>query len=104
MKTVLIALLAIAIVVSVATTAEARNEFENGFKTELGAISARAAVGLGFGIAREVFAGGPYYEPYCQPAPPPVVRTVYVERRVYVPVRHVHHYRHHHDYRCNFCR
>lgn len=39
---------ALALVVSVAGQASAKNEFENGFKTELGAIAARSAVGLVF--------------------------------------------------------
>ena len=106
MRTVLIALLAIAIAVSAVTTAEAKDEFEKGFKTELGAISARAAVGVGFGIAREVFTAGPCCEPCFQPAPRPVVRTVYVQRPVYVPVpvHKVHRHPHHPQSRGRFYR
>jgi len=49
MKRILVAgSIALALVVGVAGQASAKNEFENGFKTELGAIAARSAVGVVF--------------------------------------------------------
>jgi hypothetical protein len=105
--------LVLALAAGMASSAYAKDEFENGFKTELGAIAARSAVGLGVGLVRGAF-GGPYYNgyyarPYYRPVviytPPPPPPPVYVETRTYyyypapvyvAPPPPVHH-RHHHD-------
>ena len=76
MKTLIAVVLAIAISVALISNAEAGNEFERGFRTELGAISARAAVGLGIGLVGGIVTSGPYYAPPCEP--------IYVEPRIYV--------------------
>ncbi|RJP68491.1 MAG: hypothetical protein C4532_12655 [Candidatus Abyssobacteria bacterium SURF_17] len=99
MRTKVIAV-ALALVLSAAmvSNAYAKDEFEKGFKTELGAIAARSAVGLGVTVVNGVFGGGIQYNGfygkvaprrhtphYAQqtvvyaPPPPPV----YVEQRVY---------------------
>lgn len=98
MRTGLIAV-AIAVVLSAAmvTSAFAKDEFEKGFKTELGAIAARSAVGLGVTAFNGIFGPGIQYNGFYgkvaprhrQPhhtqtvvyAPPPP--PVYVEQRVY---------------------
>ncbi len=97
---------AFAILAIMGTSAQAGDEFEHGFKTELGAITARATVGLGAGLVSSVFHGGHGHRYYghrrygyghhgyghrvygpryskvvvYRPYPPPPVR--YVERRV----------------------
>lgn len=91
-------ILAVALSAALTSTAYAGDEFEKGFKWELGAITARSAVGLGVGVVNGVFGGGvayngyyvrptpvryypqPYYSKTVVYAPPPVYR---VERRVY---------------------
>ncbi|MBI5116000.1 hypothetical protein HZA56_05960 [Candidatus Poribacteria bacterium] len=104
--------LVLTLTAGMASSAYAKDEFENGFKTELGAIAARSAVGLGVGLVRGAFGGPvyyngyyarPYYRPvvvYTPPPPPPpvyvVTRTYYYPAPVYVaPPPPVHH--HHHD-------
>jgi len=88
------------------STAHARNEFEDGFKYEMGAIAARSAIGLGVGLLTGVIHAEPYYAPparpvYVEPYYRPYRRPIYVERRVYHPRRHWvrhsnrHHYRPH---------
>jgi hypothetical protein len=105
------------------SSAYAKNEFESGFKYELGAIAARSAVGLGVGVVQGVLGGGVYYDGYYarpapiyydhprpyyrervvyRPYPPPRYR---VEHRVYhhgpryVPPPRVHrHYEYHYHY------
>ncbi len=94
-------IVAFAILAIMGTSAQAGNEFEHGFKTELGAITARATVGLGAGLVSNVFHGGHGHRHYghrryghsryghgprysktvvYRPYPPRPVR--YVERRV----------------------
>lgn len=51
-KLLLIPALVLTLVALTAPRAHAGDEFEDGFKYELGAIAARTAVGLGFGIVR----------------------------------------------------
>lgn len=90
---------ALAVVLSAAmvSTAHAKDEFEKGFKTELGAIAARSAVGLGVSVVNGVFGPGiqyngfygkvaprhrhPHYTQTVVYAPPPP--PYYVEQRVY---------------------
>lgn len=99
---ILTVMLALALSALMVSNASAGDEFEDGFKTELGAISARAAVGLGAGLIGGIFHGGPYYAP-----PPPVYYrpyrpAPYVVRPVYVapyPRWPRHHYRHHYHHR-----
>lgn len=99
---ILTVMLALALSAAMVSNANAGDEFEDGFKTELGAISARAAVGLGAGLIGGIFHGGPvyaspppvYYRPY-RPAPY-VVRPVYVAP--YPRWRHHRHYHEHHVY------
>jgi hypothetical protein len=68
MKKVSWVLAAITLTLLMASDVHAKNEFENGFKAELGAISARAAVGLGMGLVRGIIIyDEPYYEPYRRP-------------------------------------
>jgi hypothetical protein len=91
-----------------ASPAEAKDEFEDGFKDELGRIAAHEAVGVGRQVLASVLLGGPYVAspaPYREPAhgygysgdygydPQPYGRTV-VHRHdhYYQPV----HYRHGH--------
>jgi len=90
---ILIVMLALALSAAMVSNANARNEFEDGFKTELGAISARAAVGLGVGLIGGIVHGGPHYAP-----PPPVYYrpyrpAAYVVRPVYVAPYPRGHYR-----------
>ena len=49
-KALLIPAVAMALIAMMWSPAHASNEFEDGFKTEMGAIAARAAVGLGVGV------------------------------------------------------
>lgn len=79
----------------VTTTVHAKNEFEDGFKYEMGAIAARSAVGLGIGLVTGVIHAEPYYAPPPPPRPifvepyyRPYRTRIYVERRVYHPRRH----------------
>jgi len=51
-KLLLIPAIVLTLVAMTAPRAHAGDEFEDGFKYELGAIAARTAVGLGFGIIR----------------------------------------------------
>jgi len=87
--------LAFAISVALASSAYAGDEFEDGFKYELGAIAARSAVGLGVGVFNGLFAPGVYYNGYY--GTPTAFhyghpRPYYRERVVYVPYpRHHHH-------------
>ena len=54
-KILIIQAIAIAVIAMSSSGAYAGGDhFENGFKTELGAIAARASVGLGFGLVRGV--------------------------------------------------
>lgn len=98
------------------STAHAKNEFEDGFKYEMGAIAARSAIGLGVGLVTGVIHVEPYYAPpvlpvyvepyYAPPARPvyvepyyrPYRRPIYVERRVYHPRRHWARDSHRHQY------
>jgi hypothetical protein len=58
-KILIIHAIAIAVIAMSSSGAYAGGDhFENGFKTELGAIAARASVGLGFGLVRGVVHGG----------------------------------------------
>ena len=58
-KILIIHAIAIAVIAMSSSGAYAGGDhFENGFKTELGAIAARASVGLGFGLVRGVAHGG----------------------------------------------
>ena len=104
-KVLLILAVAVAVVMATGPAAHAGDDFEYGFKTELGAITARAAVGLGVGLVTGVVHGGHNrhyrprhvihrhgYEPYYghgprysraviyRPYPRP---NTYVQRRVY---------------------
>ncbi|RJP23543.1 MAG: hypothetical protein C4520_06205 [Candidatus Abyssobacteria bacterium SURF_5] len=122
-KLILVVTLALLMIGMTTASAPAKDEFESGFKTELGAIAARSAVGVGVGVFNGIFGGGvayngvyatpvPVYRPYYQErivyAPPPPPPPVYyrVERRHYVPYgppgppprRVVHHHEHHHYY------
>ncbi len=72
--------------------AYAGDEFEKGFKLELGAIAARSAVGIGVGVVRGILGGGVVHATPAPVAPvyvaPPVVYApppppVIIERRVY---------------------
>ena len=95
---ILTVMLALALSVAMVSTANAGDEFEDGFKTELGAISARAAVGLGVGLVGRIVHGGPHYVSSGHGYYAPYRSGVYVERRVYVsphPRWHYGHYRHH---------
>ena len=77
-----LALIALAVVLAgmLASPALAKDEFEDGLKMELGAITARSAVGLGIGVVNGIFGGGIAYNGfYAAPAP------IYRERVVYVP-------------------
>ena len=82
--------LVLAFVLSAAlvSAAQAKDEFEDGFKYELGAIAARSAVGLGVGVVRGVLGHGVHYDGYYGPpavsyyGPP---RPYYRERVVYAP-------------------
>jgi hypothetical protein len=99
MRTLIAAVLAVMLTVSLVSTAEAGDEFERGFRTELGAISARAAVGLGIGLVGGIVHSGPHYAPYPEP--------IYVKRTIYVkPVPrwrpHRHHRFHRHDHHRHF--
>lgn len=52
-----------------APEAQARDEFEKGFKSELGRIAAHEAVSLGFGVLGEIFQ--PVYGGHRRYSPPP---------------------------------
>jgi hypothetical protein len=81
----LVLVVALALVASGAMVgpAQAKDEFEDGFKTELGAIAARSAVGLGVGVVSGILHGGVAYDGYYA-HPAPVYRPYYRERVVYV--------------------
>lgn len=99
----LVVILALVITAAGMGSAYAKDDFERGFRTELGAIAARSAVGVGVGIVNGVFGGGiayngyyarpvPVYRPYYRvyappPPPPPPPPPVYyrVETRYYGP-------------------
>ena len=87
-------ILAFVLSAALVSAAHAKDEFEDGFKTELGAIAARSAVGLGVGIVHGVFGHGAHYDGYY--GPPTAVRyappTYYRKRVVYAPYPRV--YRH----------
>ena len=74
---------AVVLVAFLASTAHAKDEFENGFKSELGAMAARSAVGLGLGVINEIVAGpGAYFDGYYGPP----ARSYYDQpRRYYRP-------------------
>jgi hypothetical protein len=99
-KALAIVAIAVFLVAWMAPAASARNEFENGFKTELGAIAARSAVGLGVGVFNGIVAGpGAYYDGYY--ATPHVYRydayrPYYYPQRVVIIERPYHrpYYRH----------
>ena len=81
-------ILAFLLSAALVSAADAKDEFEDGFKTELGAIAARSAVGLGVGVFNGVFGHGVQYEGYY--GTPTVfhyghVRPYYRERVVYAP-------------------
>jgi hypothetical protein len=82
-KVILVVALAVLMTGAFAGTAPAKDDFEHGFKLELGAIAARSVVGLGVGVVNGVFGGGVAYNGlYATPAP--IYRPVYRERVVYV--------------------
>lgn len=108
MKTLVALIVGITLAVGMVSHAEAKDEFERGFKMELGAISARAAVGFGIGLVGGIVHGEPYYgyRPYCEPVR--IERHIIVRpprphwRRHHVQPRYRHHHKHHrkHHYRC----
>lgn len=65
------------------------DHFENGFKTEMGAIAARATVGLGVGLVRGVVHGGYHYGHHHGPCCEPYYSRTVVYRPYPVPVRRV---------------
>lgn len=82
-KLIPIVALAVLFTGAFAGNAVAKDEFEDGFKLELGAIAARSAVGLGVGVVNGIFGGGVAYNGVYA-APAPIYRPVYRERVVYV--------------------
>ena len=62
-----ISAIAVALVAVSWSGAFADHDFENGFKTEMGAIAARATVGLGVGLVRGVVHGAHHHDRYIQP-------------------------------------
>jgi hypothetical protein len=98
-------MLALALVPLLLTSipAQAGDEFEDGFKDELGRIAAHEAVYVGRGLLARILLGPPAYGPpaYAYPYPVPVYRYAYPPPPYwdYYPRyyhRH-HHYHHHHD-------
>jgi hypothetical protein len=86
----LLAAMTVGLVLSamLATNAYAGDEFEKGFKWELGAITARSAVGLGVGVVNVGFGGPVRYDGhYVKVVPARHVhpRPVYRETVVYTP-------------------
>ena len=61
-KSLMISALAIALVASTWSTADAGHEFESGFKYEMGAIAARATIGFGVGLVRGAVHGGHHHD------------------------------------------
>jgi len=57
-------MLAFLLSASFVSASDAKDEFEDGFKAELGAIAARSAVGLGVGVFNGVFGHGVHYDGY----------------------------------------
>lgn len=85
-KGLLTLVLTLVLSAGLASSAYAKDEFEDGFKYELGAIAARSAVGLGVGVVQGVFGGGVYYDGYyARPAPIyyDYPRPYYRERIIY---------------------
>ena len=78
---------ALAVVAVASSSAFAKDEFEKGFKYELGAIAAQSAVGLGVGLVGDIIHGGVYYGPAVSP-------PVYVTPRVHIVDPPRRHYRH----------
>ena len=106
MKPLVTLTLALALVLGLTSNTEAGDEFERGFKMELGAISARAAVGFGIGLVGGMVHGAPYYDygPCCESVR--IERHVIVRpprphwRRHHVYPRHRHHHKLHRRYYC----
>jgi len=95
-KILVIPAIAVAVIAMSASGAFAHDHhFENGFKTELGAIAARATVGLGVGLVRGVVYPGHHCGPNCghvyyaPPPPPPRFTRTVVYQPYPVPVRRV---------------
>ncbi|UCD57790.1 MAG: hypothetical protein JSV16_01385 [Candidatus Hydrogenedentota bacterium] len=117
-------MLTVALCAAMVPAAYAKDEFEKGFKSELGAIAARSAVGFGVGLFNGVFGGGvchdgyygtpagfrqgytrPYYRERVvyKPYPMPYYRAEhreYYPRPYYVPPPRAHH---HYEYRSRDC-
>ncbi len=105
-KGLLVLVLTLVLSAAMVSSAYAKDEFERGFKYELGAIAARSAVGLGVGVVQGVFGGGAYYDGYyARPAPiyydyPP---PYYRERIIYRPYPPPRYYVERRVYRCGPC-
>jgi hypothetical protein len=82
MKKLALVTLALVLIGVLASPALAKDDFEHGFRLELGAIAARSAVGLGVGVVNGILGGGVDYNGmYARPVP---VYPRYRERVVYV--------------------
>ena len=60
-RLLLVCAVAAVMIAMAAPQAYAKDEFEDGFKHEMGAIAARATVGLGLGVVHGVAHGGHHY-------------------------------------------
>ncbi len=100
-KILTISAIAVALVAISWSGAFAGDEFENGFKTEMGAITARATVGLGVGLVRGIVHGAHHHDRhvqyvhrhnrYCRHGHGPYYARTVVYRPYPVPVRRVEH-------------
>lgn len=98
-KILTISAIAVALVAVSWSSAFAGHDFESGFKTEMGAIAARATVGFGVGLVRGVVHGGHHYDRhiqrvhrhnrYCRHGHRPYYARTVVYRPYPVPVRRV---------------
>jgi hypothetical protein len=108
MKPILLALLLVPVLLA-AGPSRAGDEFEDGFKDELGRVAAHEAVAVGRGILAQILLGPPAYAApvyaapvYPRPYPYPVYAypyPVYPAPGYWAPYgRHYHHHHHHHHH------
>ena len=100
-KILTISAIAVVLVAMSWSGAFAGNEFEDGFKTEMGAIAARATVGFGVGLVRGVVYGGHHrdhhiryghrHHRHCHHRHGPFYARTIVYRPYPAPVRRVEH-------------
>jgi hypothetical protein len=107
MKPILLSL-ALATLLLAPGASRADDEFEDGFKDELGRVAAHGAVAVGRGILAQILLGPPAYAAPVYPAPvyvqpyPVYAYPVYPAPGYWAPYgRYYHHHHHHHHHDCD---